>query len=319
VRSLKSEEKIAHLVALGNANGDRLNLVEADLLDDTEKWKPAVAGCTYVCHTASPFPIAHPKDEQELIKPAVEGTLTVLRATADETSVKRVVLTSSTAAIVSGWGLETKTKVFSEEDWSKEAKSSGYHKSKLLAERAAWDFVKNLPPERGLELVAINPSYIIGPLLSASGGDSSRTLVTRFLKNELPGVPNLHLPLIDVRDVATAHLRAMTYPGAAGNRYICCSSSYWMMDIAKILQKEFSPKGYKVTTFGIPKAAVWVVSWWDKDAESILPTLGVETNMTNEKIKKELGMEFREASESLIEMGNSLIEIGLVPLIMGKL
>jgi len=203
--------------------------------------------------------------------------------------------------------------VFSEEDWSKEASSAAYPKSKLLAEKAAWDFVKNLPPERGLELVTINPSLMIGPLLSASGGDSSRTLITRFLKNELPGVPDLHLSIVDVRDVALAHLRAMTHPGAPGNRYICSSASIWMMDVAKILDKEFTPKGYKITTFGVPKAVVWLVSFWDKDAEAVFPTLGAKTTMTNEKIRKELGVEFRDVSESVIAMGHSLIEFGLVP------
>jgi len=104
------KKKIAHLVGFGKTNGNRLDFIEADLMDDTEKWKTAVAGCTYVCHTASPFPIAHPKDEQELIKPAVEGTLAVLRAIAEEPSVKRVVVTSSVAAVHSGWGSEGKKK-----------------------------------------------------------------------------------------------------------------------------------------------------------------------------------------------------------------
>jgi len=203
--------------------------------------------------------------------------------------------------------------VFSEEDWSKEASSAAYPKSKLLAEKAAWDFVKSLPPERGLELVTINPAYMLGPLLSTSGGDSSRTLITRFLKNELAGVPNLHMCVVDVRDVALAHLRAMTHPSAAGNRYICTSAPLWMIDVAQILSKEFSPKGYKITTFGVPKPLVWMVSLWDKDAEAVLPLLGAKTNMTNEKIKKELGMEFRDVSETVIAMGHSLIEFGLVP------
>jgi len=280
-------------------------------LDDQNNWNECVKNCDFVVHTASPCPIAIPKDEQVLIKPAVEGTLSVIRACAACPSVQRVVLTSSEAAVHGGWtGTKLNGKIFTEEDWAVEASCAPYFKSKLLAERAAWDFVKSVP-ERNLQLVVINPAYIVGPLLSKYGGDTSRTLVTRFLKNDMPGVPDSNLQIVDVRDVANAHVIALTNPNAPGNRYLCYRQSMWMKEIGAILAKEFGPKGYKIPSTHVPKALVWVVSIWDKDAENIYPRIGKEIVLSSEKVQKEFGITFRTLEESLIDMANSLIEFGL--------
>jgi len=198
-------------------------------------------------------------------------------------------------------------KVFNEEDWAIEATCAPYPKSKLMAERAAWDFIKSIP-ERNLELVVINPCYILGPLLSKYGGDTSRTLITRLLKNDMPGLAATQFQIVDVRDVANAHVIALTNPNAPGHRFCCYQTSLWMKDIADILSKEFKVKGFKIPTTSVPNGLVWVVSFWDPGAEYIYPRLGKEINISNEKIKLNFGMDFRDVRESIIEMANSIIE-----------
>jgi nucleoside-diphosphate-sugar epimerase len=209
--------------------------------------------------------------------------------------------------MVDGKGKKLDNKVFNEEDWAIEATCPPYPKSKLMAERAAWDFIKSIP-ERNLEIVVINPSYILGPLLSKYGGDTSRTLITRLLQNDMPGLAETQFQTVDVRDVANAHVIALTNPNAPGHRFCCYQSSIWMKDVAAILDKEFKVKGYKIPTNLVPNALVWVVSFWDKAAENIYPRLGKDINISNEKIKLNFGMEFRDVRESIIEMANTIIE-----------
>jgi len=309
VRDLKATDKVEHLQKISSQTGDRLQFVQLDLLQsDQNEWNEAVKDCTYVIHTATPVPVAIPKDENVLIKPAVEGTLKVLKACNASTAVKRMVFTSSEAAIHGGWeGKSLDNKIFNEEDWAVEASCPPYPKSKLLSERAAWDYLKTIP-ERKLEFVVINPAYILGPLLSKYGGDTSRTLITRLLKNDMPGLAATHFQIVDVRDVANAHVIALTNPNAPGNRYVCYTSSIWMKEIAQTLHQEFKPKGRKIPTNTVPNGLVWVVSFWDKGAENIYPRLGKEIFLSNDKIKNHFGMEFRNAKESIIDMANSIVQ-----------
>jgi len=202
---------------------------------------------------------------------------------------------------------ELASKVFTEEDWSIEEHCLPYPKSKLKAEQAAWEYVKSVP-DRNLELVVINPCYILGPLLSKYGGDNSRTLITRLLKNDMPGLPTTFLAIVDVRDVANAHVIALTHPNAPGNRYICCSDGLWMKDVASILRAEFTPKGYKIPNIQIPNAIVWVVSLWDTAAENIYPRLGKKDLLSSEKIKTQFGIEFRDSKQTIIDMANDIIK-----------
>jgi len=308
VRDSTQKDKFKHLLH------EHFEVVDADLLKP-ETWANAVAGCSYVCHTASPFPLEVPKDEQVLIKPAVEGTLAVLKAAAAEDSVKRVILTSSVAAVRSGHdsAAKNKDKVFTEEDWSIVEKCEPYSKSKTLAEKAAWDFIASLPKERNLELIAINPTYIVGPLLSPTGGESSRKLVERLMKNDMPGVPALWLDVVDVRDVARAHIAAISSQVPAGNRFLCTSAGCWMMDISNMLSKEFSKFGYKLPSMPAPKPLIWIVSFWDKDAAALLSSIGVSVRIDNSKAKNYLGIQFQEISTSFIDMANSLIDFGFIP------
>src|SRR6185295_4892244 len=173
-----------------------LELVEADLTADAG-WSEAVAGCTHVQHVASPFPAEVPKHEMDLIRPAVDGTLRVLRACAAAGTVKRVVLTSSVAAVAFGHA-DGADYVRTEADWSEPERCDAYPKSKTLAERAAWDFVASLPPERRFELAVINPGFVLGPFLNADAGTSGE-VVRKLLAREMPACPEIGFAPVDVR------------------------------------------------------------------------------------------------------------------------
>src|SRR5262249_34646846 len=179
-------------------------------------WAEAVEGCTYIWHIASPNPPAVPRHEDELIRPAVDGTLRVLRAAAASGTVRRVVMTSSLEAIARGYD-RTDNRVRTESDWSNPERSAPYAKSKFYAERAAWDFVASHAPQ--LELVAINPGLVLGPLLHAER-PTSLEVIRLLMAGALPAVPRISFAVVDVRDVARAHRLAMETPHAAGNRFI---------------------------------------------------------------------------------------------------
>ena len=212
MRSLKREAEVRATVKSGGVEpGEALSFVAADLLADVG-WPEAVAGCDFVLHVASPFPPGVPRDENELIVPAREGALRVLRAARDA-GVKRVVLTSSFAAV--GYGQKTSDRPFTEENWTEPTSPgvSPYVKSKTLAERAAWDFIAR--EGRALELSVVNPVAVFGPVLGPDFA-TSILLVQRLMNGAMPGCPRLSLGIVDVRDVADLHLRAMTHPAAKG-------------------------------------------------------------------------------------------------------
>lgn len=311
VRSLANEQKLKPLRALCPENSNQqLELVEADLTK-RESWIDAVKDCTYVIHVASPLPPRIPGDGMEIITPAVEGTKSVLEACAKtKGGVKRVVLTSSSAAIHSGrQGVEDK--VFTEEDWAADDGVSPYEKSKKLAEKAAWELLEKLPDDEKFELCAINPGFIVGPLLSSSYCASSE-LHRRFLQREMPMVPKLMFGVIDVRDCARAHIITMTSPKAPGNRYLTIVECYWMDDMAKLLYEEFRPLGYKVPTTVAPKVMIKIASWFDGTLKFILPFLNKDIKLDNSKIKDHFGIQFEDFKKSVIDMAYSLIERGFI-------
>ena len=248
VRSRSAREKVAHLPAA-------VELVEADL-DRDEGWAEAVAGVDCVQHVASPFPAGVPGHEDELIRPAVDGTLRVLRAAAGSGSVRRVVLTSSIAAINSGH--EPSDKVYSERDWSNPDRSAPYPKSKTLAERAAWEFAEG----KSFELVAVHPGLVLGPVLRRES-TTSTDVVRMLLSHSVPGSPRMAFAPVDVRDVAVGHRLAMERPQAAGKRYILAGDQIWMQDIARVLAEEFGPRGYRVPTRLIPYWLMWIIARFD--------------------------------------------------------
>ena len=307
VRSTKNEQKIKPIKSLPHQ--ESLELVEADLLND-ESWEPAINGCEYVLHVASPFPTKSPKNENDLIQPAVKGTMSVLKACAKH-PVKHVVVTSSVAAIMSCGDFAKKD--YTEKDWPVLKSVMAYNKSKTLAEKEAWDFYNSLDPKTRFKLSTINPGYVFGPSL-INTDFSSGDIIRQLLTGELLALPRLHMPIVDVRDVAMAHLRAMETDASDAQRYICCSAQHlWIEDVSKILVTEFSKYGYKVTTRKLWYIAFKVASICDDQATNILPMWNKEGTFHNDKIIKELGIEFKTPEEAIIQMAYSLIKSGIVP------
>ena len=308
VRSLTNETVCEALRNLVPDAKYPLELLQADLLEEGS-WKGAVEGCTYVLHVASPCSLATPKHEDELIKPAVDGTLNVLKACKEVGGVKRVVLTSSVAAIYIG----NLKKELDEGDWSDVKQADAYSKSKCLAEKAAWDFVKELPDESKFELVTINPGFIVGPLLIKKECPSSQA-IKRLLLREMPAVPDFCAAMVDVRDVAEAHVKSITNPDAAGNRHILSAGnfSYSFLKLADILAKEFNSKGFNVPTREVPKPILWLFSWFSKDLKAAYPTVGANWHMNIDRMKNVLGIEGRDINEATVAMAQSMIDLGMM-------
>jgi nucleoside-diphosphate-sugar epimerase len=309
IRNLKREADVRAMLKEGGAEpGNRLSFFAADLQNDSG-WREAVAGCEYVLHVASPLPPSVPKHEDELIVPAREGTLRVLRASRDA-RVKRVVLTSSFAAI--GYGHKVREMPFTEADWTDPSGDdvAPYTKSKTLAERAAWDF---LAREGGsLELSVINPVGVFGPVL---GPDYSASilLVQKMMDGAMPGAPQLYFGAVDVRDVADLHLRAMTHPAAKGERFLAVAGDFLsMLDIAKILKARMGAAARRVPTRQLPNWVVRLASLRDPAIKVILPELGKRKNATNEKARRLLAWSPRSNKESLVATAESLVRLGLL-------
>lgn len=297
----------ATLARAGVDAGDRLSLHAADLRRD-EGWAQAAAGCDYALHVASPFPADIPRDENELIVPAREGTLRLLRAARDA-GLRRVVLTSSFAAV--GYGHPPRAQAFDETVWSDTgAALAPYVKSKTLAERAAWDFIAG--EGAGLELATVNPVGIFGPVLSDDYA-TSILLVKRLLDGALPGAPKLHFGVVDVRDVADLHLRAMTDPAARGERFLATAGDFLSVaGIAAILRSELGPAARRVPSRTLPNWLVRLAALADPAVRQILPDLGKHKNASSAKARRLLGWNPRSAEEALVATARSLIELGLV-------
>ncbi|MGO8794658.1 MAG: SDR family oxidoreductase [Candidatus Sulfotelmatobacter sp.] len=313
VRSLNREGDVRAMLKVGGAEpGHRLSFATADLEKDAG-WTEAVAGCEYVLHVASPFPAAVPKHEDELIIPAREGALRVLLAARDA-GVKRVVLTSSFAAI--GYGHEPRTTPFNETDWSDPNGGimTAYAKSKTLAERAAWDFIasQNNSADDGLELSVVNPVGVFGPVL---GPDFSTSIliVQRMMDGAVPGCPRLYFGVVDVRDVADLHLRAMTNPAANGERFLAVSGDFMsVLDIATVLKARLGAAAEKVPTRQLPDWLVRLAALLDPTLKQITPELGTAKNGTGEKARRVLGWTPRSREDAIIATAESLIQFGLL-------
>lgn len=309
LRSMRRESELRQTIAKFVQANDKLTFVQADLLEDAG-WADAVRGCEYVLHVASPFPLGTPKDENDLIRPAKEGTLRVLRAAAEH-GVKRVVLTSSNAAVAAGHPA-SKTH-FDESDWSLPDSPTidPYSKSKTLAESAAWDFMKSLPQGHPLELAVINPGLVLGPLPDTHQRTSGE-LIQQLLGGKLPGLARIQFSCVDVRDVASAHLAAMTTPEAAGQRFICIAEQFWVAEAAEILKKHFEPRGYKIKMTLLPSWFIHIVAIFIKPIRLTLRSLDKETHVDTSRIRKVLNWKPRSLEEMLVAMAESMIELKLV-------
>ena len=313
VRSLKNEEKAKALRELVPDAKYPLDLCEADL-QNKESWPPAVQGCKYVLHIASPFPSSLPRDPNEVIRPAVDGTINVLTACSESGSVKKVVLTSSIAAISCG-GIghpNREEHVYTEEDWSPLDGCPPYERSKTLAEKAAWDFLKDLPEEKKFDLTVINPGFVQGPALTKASG-TSVGVPKSILEGKVPGAPDVSFAIVDVRDVAQAHIIAMEKPECNGKRYLLVGeNNVFFIQVLQWMAEEFGPQGYKIGTKKIPKFLAWFASLFSSDAKILYPIIGKRITYVNDRMINELGIQPRGAKESFIEMAYSIIELGMV-------
>jgi dihydroflavonol-4-reductase len=309
VRNLNREPDVRSMLKQGGIDaGNRLSFIAADLEKD-QGWPQAVAGCDYILHVASPFPAGVPKNDDELIIPAREGALRVLRASRDA-AVKRVVLTSSYAAI--GYGHPPQAAPFTEKDWT-DLNGEGltaYVKSKTIAERAAWDFIAR--EGKQLELSVVNPVGVFGPVL---GPDYSTSIlfIQRLMDGAVPGVPRLYFGAVDVRDVADLHLRAMTNPAANGERFLAVAGDFIsVLDMAKWLKARLGSAAKRVPTRQLPDFLIRLAALRDPAVKQIIPELGKKKNATSEKARRLLGWNPRSNEDSIIAAAKSLIQLGLL-------
>lgn len=309
VRSLSREGDVRAMLKTGGAEpGPALRVFAADLESDAG-WAEAAAGQDYVLHVASPFPPSVPKSDDELIVPARDGALRLLRAARDA-GVKRVVLTSSFAAI--GYGQKGRTAPFDETCWT-DLNGEGvgaYTKSKTIAERAAWDFIAS--EGGGLELAVVNPVGVFGPVLGPDYS-SSILLVQRLMSGALPGVPRLWFGAVDVRDVADLHLRAMTDPRAKGERFLAVAGDFLTFkQIADTLRQRMGTAAAKVPSRQLPDFLVRLAALRDPAVKLILPELGKKKNAANAKARTLLGWAPIPAEDSIVATAQSLQALGLL-------
>ncbi|PRY32413.1 SDR family oxidoreductase [Umezawaea tangerina] len=309
VRSLTREDAVrAVLTDAGMVHGDALSFVAADLTSD-DGWADAVSGCDFVLHVASPVHIGHVQDEDDVIVPARDGALRVLRAARDA-GVKRVVLTSAFHAV--GFGHPHTDHTFTEDDWSvlDGPGVDAYGRSKILAERAAWDFVA---AEGGsLELVTMLPVAVMGPVMGKEISGANH-LIQRSLDGAMPGYPNVWIPIVDVRDVASAHILAMTASGAAGQRFLVSSGPVVALkEIGAILKEHFGDAAKRVPSRSIPNVVVRLASLFGKEFRSIVPDLDHVKKVSNEKARRVLRWEPRESEDAIVASAESLIRKSLV-------
>jgi dihydroflavonol-4-reductase len=304
VRSLSREPELRAAIASQTDPGDRLSVVSADLTDDAG-WPEAVAGCTYVLHVASPFPPAQPKDHDELIIPARDGTLRVLRASL-AAGAKRIVVTSSVAAIRMGGSNGSPERSLTEEDWTDPdlPNLTPYVRSKTIAERAAWDFVREAGEAD--RLTTVNPVAIIGPALN---DDRSYSLqVIERMLNGMPGLPRLGFSFVDVRDVAELEVAAMTSPNAGGERFISTGPFLWMSEVAEVLRDRLGDDARKVPTRRIPDLVVRAMARFDPGIRSVAGDLGKKVTYSSDKAKERLGWSPGPIEDTIVECARSLIQ-----------
>lgn len=308
VRSLAKAPSVrAILEGAGMPNDAPLTFVEADLTTD-ENWASAVHGCDYVLHVASPMQ-ASGGGLDAYVRPAVDGTLRVLRASRDA-GVKRVVMTSSCGAVY--YGHPPQIEPFDEADWTnlEGGEMSDYVRSKAISERAAWDFIAE--DGGGLELATVNPTGIFGPVLSRDSVSSVR--LVKQLLDGMPGIPNLVFGIVDVRDVADLHLRAMEHPAAAGERFIASSGEPLTFgEVAEVLRRRLGSAASNVPTRRIPDGLVRLAGRFSPSLGELVPLLGAVRRTSNAKARERLKWSPRPPEDALVASAESLIALGVVP------
>ncbi|MEM6722883.1 MAG: aldehyde reductase [Bacteroidota bacterium] len=309
MRNLDRSESIREIISKHTRFTEQLTFAEANLTD-VEVWKTLTQGVDFVQHIASPIPRVLPKNDQELIVPAKEGTLNVLRAAA-ENGVKRVVITSSTGSILYGKEKGKKDGLYSEKDWTDPTNGSDttpYYRSKVFAERAAWDFMKQ--DTSGMELVTICPGAILGPILEKDFGTSAN-IVIKTMDGSTPALPKLGFDMVDVRNVADLHVLAMEKPEAAGERFIASAGYRTFKQVADTLHSHY-PK-HRIPKRELPNFAVRLFAMIDPTLKTILLDLGIQRRVDNNKAKKILKWNPGTPEEAILACAQTVVELGLAP------
>jgi nucleoside-diphosphate-sugar epimerase len=306
VRDLKRESEVRGAIAKQVDPGNRLSFHAVNLLSD-DGWDAAVQGCDYVLHVASPLGVPLPKDPQDLIRPARQGAMRAVTA-AIKAGVKRVVLTSSVAAT---YKASSGSWTSDETVWTdaNDARVGPYPQSKTLAEQAAWETIKTANGRT--TLATVNPALVIGPILSRDFSGSVQ-VISRLLSGRVPGLPRLGFCFVDVRDVVDLHLRAMTDPQAAGQRFIAAGDFAWMADIAALLRSRLGQQAARVPTRRVPDFMVRIISLFDTDLRYVVPSLGNRREFSSAKAQRMLGWKARPLEESVVDCANSLMALGAV-------
>lgn len=301
VRTASRGQEVLKAIEQTDADESNLEIAHVDLLKD-DGWAEAISGCKYVLHVASPFVLEVPKDENELIKPAVEGTLRVLTHCVGA-GVEKVVLTSSFAAV--GYGHADKT-LFNEQDWSDPDLCSAYPKSKTLAELAAWRFMDELPAADAFDLTVLNPVAVTGPMLSSDIG-TSNDLLLQMVTGAMPACPQIHMGFVDVRDVAKAHVQAMTDSTTNGERIILSESEMYFSDMAKVLKNA----GFnKAPTREMPNVLVRVMALFNSQLKGVVAFLGRVSDIDKSRARQRFGWTFVSAESSALETVQQLKAMG---------
>ena len=308
VRDLSKEAAARTAIASVTNPGNRLSFHAANLTSD-DGWAAAMEGCDYLLHVASPLGVAEPKDPDVLIQPARDGARRAVSA-AIKAGVKRVVQTSSVAATSKDEGQGDW--IADETQWTdpKARGVSAYAQSKTLAERAAWELIE--AAGGATTLATVNPALVLGPVMSGDFSDSVQ-VVERLMTGRIPGLPRLGFNVVDVRDVADLHIRAMTAPEAAGQRFIAAANHAWMTDLAAILKAGLPAEAAaKVTTRKVPDLVLRIVGLFDKELASAVPRLGQKHDFTSQKAQSLLGWAPRPLAETILDCGRSLLAKGAV-------
>ena len=285
-----------------------LQIVVADLSADVG-WNEAMQGIAGVLHVASPFPVDEPANPDDVLRPAIEGTMRVLKA-AIANHVPRFVQTSSSVAIMQGHP-HSRTAPFTEDDWTivDSPAVSTYARSKTLAERAARDFIAQAKPD--MHYSTINPGFVLGPLLDRDVGTSGEVILM-FLRGKYPGAPKLSFPVVDVRDIARMHRLALETAEPSGGRYMGVSETAWFIEMMRPIKTRLGRSARKVPSFEMPNFLVRLVGVFDAAARGVVPELGYQAKVDNSRTRKALGMEFIPVTESAPAIAQSLVDLDLV-------
>lgn len=306
IRNLARADAVRTAIARTGIDASRVEFAAADLTSDAG-WDAAVTGCSHILHVASPFPLKPPRHRDELIVPARDGALRLLAA-ATRAGVARVVLTSSIAAIIYPSSGE-QSREYTEADWTDPGRRdiSAYIASKAIAEKAAWDYVRTT--KGAPELTVLNPGFVHGPTLTRELA-SSHEFVRQFATGVHPAAPRAGFAIVDVRDVAAAHVIAMTHPKAAGERFLITDRYMTFLEMAQAIAVALPDVARKTPTFTVPDFVVRLMSYVDRDVRSILPDVGVRRTCSNAKARQVLGMQFRSPVDAVKASATSMRELG---------